>query len=68
MHLLLLKIVDCTLDSILSLAEVLVLADGSEEIEGEVCVDDMVDSISKGFLSVKKVELVQGNSRTDIVR
>ena len=58
MHLLLLKLVNCTLDGIINFAEVLILANSGREIEGEVYVDDMVDSICKGFLDVKEAKLV----------
>ena len=66
-HLLLLKLADCALDSIFSFVEVLILVNGSGEIEREVCVDDMVDGVCKGFLGVKEVELVWSDGGTDIV-
>ena len=67
MHLLLLELADCVLNGVFSFVEVLILANGSGEIEGKVRVDDMVDGVCKGFLGVKEVELVRGDGGTDVV-
>ena len=67
MHLLILESADGTLDGILGLAVVLVLTNGGGEVEGEVLVDDVIDSICEGLFSVKEAKLLRGNGGQYII-
>ena len=58
---------DGTLDGVLGLAVVLVLTNGSGEVEGKVLINDMVDSICEGLFSVKKAKLLWGNGGRYII-
>ena len=55
------------MDGVFGFTKVLILANGSGEIEGEVGVNNMVDAIGKRFLGVKEAEMVWSGGGADIV-
>ena len=66
-HFLLTKALDRCLNSILSLAIVLVLAYGGGKVVREMVIDDMVDCVGEGCLGVEKALLVNGDDWAYVV-
>jgi hypothetical protein len=67
MHFLLVKVFDGCLDGILSFSVILVLMHGGSKVIGEVVIDDVIDSISKGCFRVEEALLVNSDNWASVV-
>ena len=65
--LLVLEVVDGTLDRILGLLVVLVLPDCCGQVVREVVVDHLVHSVGEWFLCVKDTKLLRGQRRASVI-